>query len=166
MQTLAFAGSNSSKSINHQLVSYVASFIPESKLIRLTDFNIPLYSIDIEEEQGIPEGVHELLSMITAADRIVLSVNEHNGNVSAFWKSTLDWMSRVNRKFLEGKQVLLLSTAPGGRGGVSARTLMEASLPHFGAELVGSFGLPRFHDNFKDGQLLDVELDSTLKALW
>ena len=50
---LAFAGSNSSQSINHELVSYVVNQLidEEVKLIRLTDYHLPIYQIDHEQEK-------------------------------------------------------------------------------------------------------------------
>lgn len=165
MKTIAFAGSNSSTSINHQLVQYAASLITKSTVIRLTDYDIPMYSIDTENDEGIPNDVQRLISDIQKADRLILSVNEHNGNVSAYWKSILDWLSRVDRKFLAEKKIVLLSASPGGGGAASARGLMEKSLPHFGAEIIGSMGVPSFFDNFKDGNLIDEALNLELRDI-
>ena len=52
---LAFSGSNSSKSINQQLVKHVTSFVKNNKVtvIDLRDYPLPLFSIDIEENEGI-----------------------------------------------------------------------------------------------------------------
>lgn len=165
MKTIAFAGSNSAQSINHQLVSYAASLVDNSKVIRLTDLDIPMYDIGIEQSTGMPEGINQLVSEIQNADLIIISVNEHNGNVSAYWKSVLDWLSRTDRKFLADKKVTLLSTSPGGGGAASARALMEKSLPFFGAELKGSMGVPSFGDNFQNGKLVNEELITELKGI-
>ena len=163
-QIIAFAGSNSSKSINHQLVTYAASMIPNSEVIKLTDFNIPLYGIDIEETQGFPKGVKELAAIIDNSKALIISIAEHNGNMTAFFKSILDWLSRFNRKFLDGKKVVLLSTSPGGRGGASALEITKNMLPFFGAELIASCSMGDFYKNFKEGKLIGTSAEAILTS--
>ncbi len=146
---LAFAGSNSSTSINHKLVEFVASEISEHrvKVIRLVNYPIPMYSED-EEKKGFPEMVARLKQEISAADSLIISVNEHNGSWGAFFKNIIDWLSRLDRNFLEGKKILLMSTSPGKRGGLSSLEYAKKVLPRFGAEIVESFSFPSFYDNF------------------
>lgn len=165
MTKIAFAGSNSSTSINHQLVAYAASLAGDCKVIKLTDYDVPMYDIDIEEKGGIPQGIQDIKKEIMAADHILISVNEHNGNVSAFWKNILDWLSRMDRNIFDGRKVSLMSTSPGKGGASSALGLMENSLPRFGAELKGSLSVPSFYDNFKDGELVDEELNKKLISI-
>ena len=47
----AFAGSNSSTSINKQLVTYATSFLDEFEIeiLDLNNYNIPTFDIDIEK---------------------------------------------------------------------------------------------------------------------
>lgn len=147
---LVFAGSNSSTSINHQLVEYAGSIIENHhvKTIRLTDYPLPIFGEDIERTNGYTEELHHLKNEISQSDALIISVNEHNGSVSAFFKNTLDWLSRLEYKFLTDKKVLLLSTSTGKRGGASALEYATRVIPRFGAELIGSFALPAFSDNF------------------
>jgi len=147
---LAFAGSNSSTSINHTLIAYIVTTIKEHKIrsIRLTDYNIPMYSEDVEKENGFPEMLNALQYQIDDADALVISVNEHNGGWSAYFKNIIDWLSRLDRNFLEGKKVLIMSTSPGKRGGASALEFSKNVLPRFGAEIIDSFSFPSFYENF------------------
>ena len=103
---LCFAGSNSSKSINHKLVTFAASQIVGQKvgIIKLIDYDLPLFSEDIEREKRYSVALKILYNKIREADALVISVNEHNRTVSAFFKNTLDWLSRLDRNFLEGKK--------------------------------------------------------------
>ncbi|MCB0444022.1 MAG: NAD(P)H-dependent oxidoreductase, partial [Flavobacterium sp.] len=78
----------------------------------------------------------------------LISVNEHNGNPSAFFKNVLDWLSRLDRKFLEGKKVFLLSTSNGARGGMSSLEVVKNMLPRFGAEVIDTYSLASFKENF------------------
>ena len=162
MKTIAFAGSNSSKSINHQLAVYAASLIDGAEIIKLTDFDIPMYAIDLEEAEGIPHEVNKLANTLAEADQLIISVAEHNGNMTSFLKSTLDWLSRNNREFLKDKKIVLLSTSPGGRGGASALEAVNKILPFFGGEIVSSFSLGRFYDVFENGMLKDIEQNAAI----
>lgn len=150
MKILAFAGSNSSVSINYQLVLYTASMIRnhELKCINMAEMVLPVFSVDLEKDPGFPEVLKEFQQEIARADRLVISVNEHNGGPSAFFKNLIDWLSRLDRKFLEGKKVFLMSASPGGKGAMSSRAYAEKTLPYFGAEISQTFSLPGFNQNF------------------
>jgi len=167
MKILAFAGSNSSESINHQLILFLVNQINEleTEIIRLTAFNIPLYGIDIEKSEGIPKGAIDLYNKIQEAEGIIISVAEHNGNVTAFFKSVFDWLSRYNRSFLEGKKIMLLSTSPGAKGGASALALTQKALSYFKGELVTSYSLGNFHKIFKDDRITDEVIEGKLTEL-
>jgi NAD(P)H-dependent FMN reductase len=93
MKTIAFAGSNSSTSINHQLVSYAVKLVEDSEVIKLTDYNAPMYSQDLEKSEGIPQVIKDLNDKLSEANKLVISVCEHNGNISAFFKNILEWLS-------------------------------------------------------------------------
>lgn len=146
---LAFAGSNSPTSINHQLTLHVSGKLEEHEveLLQLRKLQLPLYSPIIEALE-IPKDVIRLYEKIKDHDALIISVNEHNSNVSAFFKNILDWLSRVDKKFLEGKKILLMSTSPGQRGGASALEYAKNIFPRFGGEVVESFSLPQFFENF------------------
>ena len=150
MKILAFAGSNSSTSINHQLVEFMASkMTTEVEIIRLTDYELPLYSEDYEKENGIPTQALLLKNKIDEAKALIVSVNEHNSMVSAFFKNHMDWLSRIDAKFLAEKKVLLTSTSPGERGGKSALAFVrDHYFKRFGASIIEAFSFPSFQENF------------------
>jgi NAD(P)H-dependent FMN reductase len=163
---IAFAGSNSSTSINHLLVSHVADTITEHSvnLIKLTDYPLPIFGEDLEREAGYPEMLSKLLDEIRSHDAVIISVNEHNAGISAFFKNVLDWLSRIQIKFLEGKKVLLLSTSPGKRGALTALEYTKGVLPRYNGELVASMPFPSFQDNFsvEDNKVTNAELAADL----
>lgn len=146
---LAFAGSNSPTSINQQLIPCTASRISEHEVevLELKTLHLPMYSIALEKE-GFPEDVIMLHDKIREADGLMISVNEYNSNVSGFFKNLIDWISRYNRQFLEGKKLLLMSTSPGKRGGAAALEYVKNQFPRFGGQVVESFSLPNFYENF------------------
>lgn len=147
---LAFSGSNAKNSINYKLVEYTSNQLKEHSvdLLNFAHYPFPMYSIDLEQEEGFSNSLIELKNQINAADGLVLSVSEHNGMPSAYFKNVLDWLSRIERNFLENTKVLLLSTSPGKRGGMTAREAVGALLPRFGAEVVAQYSLPSFRENF------------------
>jgi NAD(P)H-dependent FMN reductase len=151
---LAFAGSNSSTSINHQLIQFAASKVVghQVKVIALSDFPLPMYSEDQEREKGYPVELNLLKNEIAAVDALLISVNEHNGTVSAFFKNTMDWLSRLEYKFLADKQILLMSTSNGKRGALSALEYTKGVLPRYGGEVIESFAFPSFSENFSVDQ--------------
>lgn len=158
---LALAGSNSSTSINFKLVKYTTSLMPthEVQLLNMSNFPFPMYSSDHEKEKGFSNSLVELHGDIQKADGIVLSVNEHNGGPSAYFKNLTDWLSRLDIKFLTGKKILLMSTSPGKRGGATALELTAGRLTRFGGEVVATFSLPSFNGNYSlEEGIVDAEL--------
>lgn len=166
---LAAAGSNSSTSINFQLVRYTASLVEghQVELLDMSQKSYPMYSADLEKASGIPGGILAFLDRLRAADGWILSVNEHNGNPSAFTKNFLDWLSREDRKFMDGIPVLLMSASGGKRGGRSSREVTSGMLTRFGADITSEFSLPSYYDTFDPSQgIVDAELRSEhLEAL-
>lgn len=160
---LAFGASTSTHSINKKFAGYAARSVPgaEVDLIDLNDFSAPLYSVNQEAAQGIPQGAKDFVAAIEAADGIVVSLAEHNGSYAAAFKSLFDWGTRHKQKVWSGKPMLLLSTSPGGRGGATVLEAAEATFPHLGGEVVASFSLPSFQDNFSE---TDGVTDPGLKA--
>ena len=162
---IAFAGSNSKKSINKDLASYASSLLEntESTLLDLNDFELPLYGIDYEIEHGIPKNAIKFLDQIKSSDGIILSLAEHNGAYTAVFKNLYDWMSRAEKNVWFDKPMLLMAAAPGGRGGQSVLEIAEGKFPRMGANLTGVFSLPLFQKNFADEKIIDPELDDQLR---
>src|SRR6056297_3775401 len=119
---LAFAGSNSSTSINFKLVKHTISLVQKHDIqtLNMAEHPFPMYSEDHENEHGFSDALMNLKDDIKKSDGIILSVNEHNGNPSAYFKNVLDWLSRLDRNFLEGTKVSLMSTSGGKRGAKGA----------------------------------------------
>ncbi len=159
---LCFAGSNSSVSINKKLITYTARLFENNvaEILDLTNYSLPVYSEDIEKNEGFPEDLKKLKSVLDTYDALVISVNEHNGSISVFFKNILDWLSRLEYKFFQDKKILLLSTSPGKRGGATALEYTKNILPRYGAEVVGDFAFPSFQENFSvtDSKIVNPEL--------
>lgn len=164
-KVIVFAGSNSKTSINKQLAIYASSLLKnaEIQILDLNDYPLPIYGIDAENESGIPENAEKFSSLIEGADGIVLSLAEHNGSYAAVFKNTFDWMSRIEPKVWRNKPMLLMSSSPGPRGGAGVFASAKMAYPYQGGNIVGEFSLPSFFDNFKDGKVVEGELNENLK---
>jgi chromate reductase len=164
MTILAFGASTSSKSINQQFAAWAAhQFDGKVHLIDLNDFEMPLYSADKEEIDGIPDEAEELLEIIEKADLLVISMAEHNGSYTAAFKNTLDWCSRAKSGVFQNKPMFLLATSPGGLG---AKFVLETALsrfPRHDANILGHFSLPKFGENFNNG-ISNAELKAAFEA--
>lgn len=160
MKIIAFAGSSSRTSINKKLVSYVAHQFENQtiEILDLNDYEAPLYSIDRENDGGIPTLIIEFAEKISNADLILLSLAEHNGAYSAAFKNLYDWISRIKgRKIFDNKPVLLMATSPGARGGASVLEIAQDRIPRDGGILKGALSLPSFHENFQNDEIVHAE---------
>jgi len=174
MKILSFAATNSRQSINKQLVTYAAEALSKRigadaqvDIIDLNDYEMPIYSIDRENESGIPAEAHRFFTQIRQADVILISFAEHNGSYTTAYKNLYDWASRIDMRVYDGKPMILLSTSPGPGGGKNVlRTAVEA-LPHFGADVRGSFSLGKFYDVFdvENARLINPEQQTELNQL-
>jgi len=149
---LALCGSNSSTSINKIFLDFTVSSISgfEVNTIHLTDYNFPIYSMDIEKENGIPKEVNELCETIRAFDNLIIATNEHNWTVSVFLKNTIDWLSRADSKFIENKKLFIISTSPGRGGANLANQYLVNMLPKFNAKVTSHFSLKSFNHSFSE----------------
>lgn len=171
MKILSLAATNSRQSINKQLVTHATEFLVERigadaeiEIIDLNDYEMPLYSIDRENEKGIPAAAHRFFNQVREADVILISFAEHNGSYSAAYKNLYDWASRIDTRVYDEKPMLLLATSPGPGGAKNVLKAATETLPHFGADIRGSFSLSRFYDNFdvEARLLIDPKLTSEL----
>ena len=164
---VTIGGSSSKTSINKVLAEYAGSLINGVELTKLdlNDYELPIFSVDLENEFGINEVAKELNAIIEKADGFVISLAEHNGAYSTAFKNAFDWLSRIDGKVWRDKPMLLLSTSPGERGGPTVLELAAGRFPYMGGNIIGSMPFPSFYDNFIDGEIKNNELKSQLKLL-
>jgi chromate reductase, NAD(P)H dehydrogenase (quinone) len=164
---IAFGASNSSNSINKKLASYTANLFKdvEVETLDLNNYEMPIYSIEREQRDGIHPLAIDFYNKLESADLIIISFAEYNGSYTAAFKNIFDWISRINNKTFQNKTMILMATSPGGRGG---KTVLENALnrfPHHGADIVGNFHLPSFNQNFVDGEIINLELKDELNKM-
>ncbi|MCB0460557.1 MAG: NAD(P)H-dependent oxidoreductase [Flavobacteriaceae bacterium] len=160
-KVLVFAGSTSRNSINKKFATLAATKLKKTphEIIDLNDYKLPLFSVDIENEEGFPQEAKAFKELIDGSEGIILSLAEHNGSYSAAFKNLMDWLSRIEANFWVNKPMLLLSTSPGQLG---AKFVMEAAMKRFpihGSNIIANFSLPSFDANFSEDKLLNEELN-------
>ncbi len=167
MKIIAFAGSNSSNSINRKLATYAAGLFTNAavEVLDLNDYEAPLFNVDTELKIGQAKEALEFINKMKSADLIIVSLAEHNGNYTAAFKNLIDWCSRIERGFFHKKLMLLMATSAGARGGKSVLELAQNNLLRFDANIQGVFSLPLFNENFnlETNAISNPELDSELK---
>lgn len=161
---VTIGGSTSKNSINKIFAEYAGDLLQNVHLTKLdlNDFDMPLFSVDLQAEKGFSEGIKKLNTIIENADGFVISLAEHNGAYSAAFKNAFDWLSRINSKVWRDKPMLLLSTSPGVRGGASVLEIARNRFPFNGGNIVASMSFPSFNDNFIAGDIVNKDLKSQL----
>ncbi|MGB0521629.1 MAG: NADPH-dependent FMN reductase [Flammeovirgaceae bacterium] len=161
---LAIVGSNSSKSINRKLAAYAIELAGDAQvaLIDMQDFDIPIYSPDRQAQEGFPPEIETLFAKIQEQDALIIVSPEYNGSIPAAFKNVIDWLSRINMKFLGNKPVLLLSTSPGKNGGATNLKNMKPLLGWWGGRVVDSYSLGNFHQVY-DAEQKQLTGEAALK---
>lgn len=168
MKVLAIAGSNSAASMNKQLVAYASTQFEnaEVEVIDLDAFEMPIYKHERELTGGVPPEAKDFAAKIDGADILLVSLPEHNGTYSTAFKNVFDWVSRIkDRTVWNEVPMLLMSAAPGARGGAGVLEAATKRFPFHGGNIVETFSLPFFNDNFDKAtqKISNEEKDSELK---
>ena len=170
MKILAFGTSNNPQSINRSLAGYTAGLLAgsqaevEVEMLDIHDYEMPLFSDAREQALGQPPQALAFRQKISAADALVVSFAEHNGSYTAAYKNLFDWTSRINRAIFQDKPVVYLATSPGPGGAANVLAAAVGSASHFGAKVIASVSVPRFHDNYDAelGAITDAKLQAAL----
>ena len=165
-QIIAFGASSSLKSINKRFASFSAKLIQNStsKVLDLNDFEMPIYSVDKERINGIPEKAFEFYDILKQSDGIIISFAEHNGSYTAAFKNIFDWISRIEKVVWNHKPMFLLSTSLGERGAETVMQTANARISRESLLKIPVFSLPNFDQNFdKEKGIIDEKLNSRFK---
>ncbi|MEM8833628.1 MAG: NAD(P)H-dependent oxidoreductase [Pseudomonadota bacterium] len=125
---LFFAGSARKDSVNKKLVK-TASDIAQSMgatvtYVDLADYDMPIFSEDIESENGLPENAKKLKQLFIEHDGFCIACPDYNSSFSPLLKNTLDWVSRREEAdsgslvAYKDKTCALMAASPGGLGGL------------------------------------------------
>ena len=157
---IAFGASSSKKSINKTLAGFAAKQIKNSRviLLDLNDFVMPIYSVDVEEVQGIPKAAFKFKEELKLSDGIIISFAEHNGSYTAEFKNIFDWISRTEKVVWYNKPMFILATSAGSRGAISVLKTAYDRISRENPNFIPKFSLPNFYQNF-DHKLGIINMD-------
>ncbi|CAM2790252.1 MULTISPECIES: NADPH-dependent FMN reductase [Vibrio] len=167
MKVIAFGASTSSTSINKALATYTANLIDgaEVQVLDINNYNVPMFSEDLEKEIGQAEGALGFLRDLAQADAFVISFAEHNGHYPAAYKNLFDWATRIDREIFKNKPAVYLATSPGPGGASSVLAAASGSAGYFGGNVKATVSVPNFYDNFdmESGVVTDESIAAQLK---
>ncbi len=151
MKVFAFAASLRKESINRRLLLLAEDIVRECghevDHAEFSEFDMPLYNGDLQDESGIPEGAEALGARIAESDAWLLASPEYNWTMPGTLKNAIDWLSRMQPVPLDRKSVLLMSASPSLVGG--ARGLTSLRLP---LEILGCWCYPKMFALAQAGQ--------------
>lgn len=131
---LGLCGSLRKGSLNRKLMTLAADRFPGR--FDEGDLRLPLYDGDLQDAQGLPEGVQRLAEQIRAADALLIACPEYNKAPPGLLKNALDWVSRAEGQVLAGKPVALVSATAGRAGGERAQSILRWMLQPLRAEVL------------------------------
>lgn len=127
LSLLAFSGSLRKDSWNHKLVEATAELCRAEgatvDVVRLLDFDLPLYNEDDESANGLPAGAIKLKDAMKAHHGFIIGCPEYNSSITPALKNAIDWASRPREgeaplECFAGKVAGLVAASPGALGGV------------------------------------------------
>jgi NAD(P)H-dependent FMN reductase len=162
MNILAFSTSNSKNSINRKLIDFAIGQLQSSsaKTVDINDYEMPIYGEDLEKRHGVPDAAKKFSREIEQADALLISLAEHNGSYTAAYKNLLDWLSRLDRNIFKNNKVVLLATSPGPGGASTVLRFASESMKFFEGDVVATFSLPNFYENYSEEEKKVVNEDS------
>lgn len=169
MKIIAFGASPSKKSINKRLATYASSLFEnaEVEVLDLNAYQMPIFSVDVEEYIGKHPLAQMFLDKIASADILVVSLAENNGNYSAAFKNVFDWCTRIQKRVFQDKPMLLMASSTGANGAAIVLGIAKNAFPFYGGNVKATFSLPSFDANFdsEKGEISNVELRKELQKL-
>ncbi len=173
---LAFAGSARKESFNARLVRIAAegarSAGADVTVLDLSDYPLPLFDQDLEQEQGMPENAAKVKQLFLDHDGLLIASPEYNSSITPLLKNTIDWVSRPAEgesplAAYRGKVAALMSASPGGLGGLRGLVHVRSILSSIGViVLPDQIAVSRAFEAFDDeGQLKDNKQQVRVQGL-
>ena len=149
------------------MATYTANLIDgaEVQVLDINNYNVPMFSEDLEKEIGQAEGALGFLRDLAQADAFVISFAEHNGHYPAAYKNLFDWATRIDREVFKNKPAVYLATSPGPGGATSVLAAASGSAGYFGGNVKATVSVPSFYDNFdlESGVVTNESIAAQLK---
>jgi chromate reductase len=135
IRVLGLCGSLRAGSTNRKLLAEARRLIGPCEWTD-GDLRLPLYDGDLEDAEGIPDGVQRLADQIRSADAVVIACPEYNKALPGVLKNALDWVSRVKGGVWRDKLVAIVSAAGGRAGGERSQFSLRLCMVPFRARVL------------------------------
>lgn len=161
---LVFSASLRATSLNSQLASLAANVIEQHggtvDWALMSNFDVPSYDQDVQEEEGFPPGTEEFRRRLSANDAFIISSPEYNSSMPGLLKNAIDWVSRYQPQPFNERHALLLSASPSMVGGNRGLWTLRVPLEHLGVRVFPDmFSLAQAHKAFNpDGGIASAQL--------
>lgn len=137
VRLLVFSGSTREGSYNTKLAANVAAMAgdlgADVTQISLADYEAPLLNVDWEKENGVPQTITDLGSLMAESDAAFVASPEYNSGVTPLLKNTIDWLSRLKPHPFKETVFSLGAASPGMLGGVRGLFALRNTLVGLGA---------------------------------
>lgn len=161
---LVFSASMRRASLNTRLAELAAATVDANggtiDLAAMSDFDVPPYDEDAQEDDGFPAGAEGFRRRLTECDAFIVCSPEYNASMPGILKNAIDWVSRYRPQPFNELHGLLMSASPSMAGGNRGLWALRVPFEHLGARLYPDmFSLAQAHTAFDDeGRLANRQL--------
>lgn len=132
-------------------------------IIDLSDYPMPIFNQDLEQEQGLPECARKFKALMIEHDAFMIASPEYNSAFSPLLKNVIDWASRAESAdepplaAYRGKTAAIMAASPGALGGLRGLVFLRMLLANIGVSVLPEQQvIPEAYKAFNaDGSLLD-----------
>ena len=166
---LAFAGSSRKDSWNRKVLEVAIAGARDVgaivTVVNLADYPMPIYNADWHAENGVPDSMRELRTLMMAANGILIASPEYNASLTPLLKNTIDWLSQDvgkgkdesgNAPF-EGKIGGLMGASNGGFGTIRALPHVSYILSNLGVFMLPVVAVPAVGKAFDENGVMTNE---------
>lgn len=134
---LGISGSIRSGSYSTIILKTLAHHLKDAATLTIFPIDaVPHYNEDLDAERSPPQVV-ALRDAIGGASGLIIATPEFNHGIPGVLKNALDWASRpYGQAALTGKDVLTITSSPGGVGGARAHAQLNETLASIAARVV------------------------------
>lgn len=132
IKLLVFSGSTRKGSVNTKLATAVTNLAKDMGAdvtqIVLSDYPAPLFDADWEAENGVPQPIKDLGTLMGDHDAVFIASPEYNSGLTPLLKNTVDWLSRLKPHPIKAPIFSLGGASPGVLGGVRGLVSLRMTL--------------------------------------
>src|SRR5574344_1684268 len=151
------ASSNNNLKLSLKFQELAKELNIDTEIINLVDYNLPLYSTNEEEKNGIPESVLDLATKIMDLKAFIVVAPEYNGVMPPVLNNAMAWTSRATKNWRDAFNdiVVALATHSGG-GGQKGLQAMRIMFQHLVANILAREILTTYEKQLNDDSAVKI----------